>query len=155
MCQQIGYLHVRVLYLQMELFDTDRIRGCLEGKHIVLLGDSTMSETVHDLVLLVSGLANWPDQVDTYIYNATRYVSCPLKTLLWLYQPAHESEAAAAKCRGCLCSQQLTVMLQARQGLFRDLGPLQGHEAPSRSKGRDTSPAHRIGCQLPAAYLSP
>ena len=65
-----------MLCLQMELFDTDRIRGCLEGKHIVLLGDSTMSETVHDLVLLVSGLANWPDQVNTYIWNATRYVSC-------------------------------------------------------------------------------
>ena len=56
----------------MELFDADRVRGCLEGKHIVLLGDSTMSETVHDLVLLVSGLANWPDQVNTYVFNATR-----------------------------------------------------------------------------------
>ena len=58
--------------LQMELYDADRIRGCFEGKHVVLLGDSTMSETVHDLVLLVSGLANWPDQVNTYVYNATR-----------------------------------------------------------------------------------
>ncbi len=61
----------------MELFDADRVRVCLEGKHIVLLGDSTMSETVHDLVLLISGLARWPDQVNTYVYNATRYIFRP------------------------------------------------------------------------------
>ncbi|CAL5229711.1 g13084 [Coccomyxa viridis] len=66
-----GYLP-NALACQMELYDADRIRGCFEGKHVVLLGDSTMSETVHDLVLLVSGLANWPDQVNTYVYNATR-----------------------------------------------------------------------------------
>ena len=58
--------------LQLDLFDTDRARVCLEGKRIVLLGDSSMSETVHDLVLLISGLAHWPDQVNTYVYNATR-----------------------------------------------------------------------------------
>lgn len=61
-----------MLGVQMELFDADSARMCLEGKRIVLLGDSTMSETVHDLVLLISGLAHWPDQVDTYVYNATR-----------------------------------------------------------------------------------
>lgn len=59
--------------LQMELFDADAARLCLQGKRIVMLGDSTMTEAVHDLVMLISGLAHWPDQINTYVYNATRY----------------------------------------------------------------------------------
>lgn len=57
----------------MELFDADAARLCLQGKRILLLGDSTMTEAVHDLVMLISGLAHWPDQINTYVYNATRY----------------------------------------------------------------------------------
>ena len=59
--------------MQMELFDADAARLCLQGKRILLLGDSTMTEAVHDLVMLISGLAHWPDQINTYVYNATRY----------------------------------------------------------------------------------
>jgi hypothetical protein len=59
--------------LQMELFDADTTRLCLQGKRIVMLGESTMTEAAHDLVMLISGLANWPDQINTYVYNATRY----------------------------------------------------------------------------------
>ena len=111
----------------MELYDADRVRGCLEGKHIVLLGDSTMSETVHDLVLLVSGLANWPDQVNTYIYNATR--SAPSLAI----EAVHRSflaircwchiNTACVDVRSHLSPKELGL-LQARQGLLRDLGPL-------------------------------
>ncbi len=82
----------------MELYDADRIRECFEGKHVVLLGDSTMSETVHDLVLLVSGLANWPDQVNTYVYNATRYLSS-----LSLARPAQACPPGCHSNAACVC----------------------------------------------------
>lgn len=40
----------------MTLFDTAQARAALAGRHIVLLGDSTMGETHLDLGLLLSGV---------------------------------------------------------------------------------------------------
>ena len=59
---------------QMDLLDSARARKCLAGKYIVMLGDSTMSETMHDLVMLLSGLAVTRDAMSAYMTNATR---CP------------------------------------------------------------------------------
>lgn len=57
---------------QMKLVDTASAQRCLHGKYIVLLGDSTMTDTMHDFVMLLSGLANRPDELEAYTYNATR-----------------------------------------------------------------------------------
>lgn len=45
-----------VLEALPQLYDTGRARECLKNKHIVLLGDSLMAETFHDLVLLLLGI---------------------------------------------------------------------------------------------------
>lgn len=58
--------------LQMKLVDTASAQLCLQGKYVVLLGDSTMTDTMHDLVLLLSGLAARPEELEAYVYNATR-----------------------------------------------------------------------------------
>ena len=59
----------------MDLLDSARARECLSGIYMVMLGDSAVSETMHDLVMLLSGLAT-PDAMKTYIDNATRYACC-------------------------------------------------------------------------------
>ena len=58
--------------MQMELQDTASALRCLKGMRIVMLGDSTLTETMHDLVLLLSGLGSRPEEMAAYLYNATR-----------------------------------------------------------------------------------
>lgn len=56
----------------MNLIDAAAARECLAGKYVVMLGDSTMTETMHDLVLLLSGLATDHEAMQAYMANATR-----------------------------------------------------------------------------------
>ena len=56
----------------MKLIDSAEARKCLAGKYMVMLGDSTMTETMHDLVLLLSGLATDHEGMQAYMANATR-----------------------------------------------------------------------------------
>ena len=56
----------------MELVDTAGAHECLRGMRIVMLGDSTMTETMHDLVLLLAGLGSRPVEMADVIYKATR-----------------------------------------------------------------------------------
>lgn len=59
-------------HLQMKLHDTPGAQQCLKGKRVIMLGDSTLTETMHDLVLLLSGLGSQPADMAAYLYNATR-----------------------------------------------------------------------------------
>ncbi|KAK9919008.1 hypothetical protein WJX75_008663 [Coccomyxa subellipsoidea] len=71
-----GHLPAR-LACKMDLLDSARARKCLAGKYIVMLGDSTMSETMHDLVMLLSGLAVTQRAMSAYMTNATRQGGAP------------------------------------------------------------------------------
>lgn len=70
-----------VLYAQMDLLDSARARRCLSGTYMVMLGDSTMSETMHDLVMLLGGLATAPDAMKAYMENATRCACFPCQNV--------------------------------------------------------------------------
>ena len=56
----------------VRLFDTALCRQKLRNKCIVFLGDSTMQETMHDLVMLLSGLAADSNLLTDYIHTSTR-----------------------------------------------------------------------------------
>ncbi len=56
----------------MDLIDSARARKCLADKYVVMLGDSTMSETMHDLVMLLSGVAVNDKAMKEYMANGTR-----------------------------------------------------------------------------------
>ena len=56
----------------MALLDTARAHACLKGMRVVMLGDSTMTETMHDLALLLSGLGSQPEAMAEFLQNATR-----------------------------------------------------------------------------------
>ena len=60
----------------MELQDTARAQQCMQGMYMVFLGDSTMTETVHDIVMLLSGLSSQPEALAAFVYNATRCTLC-------------------------------------------------------------------------------
>jgi len=40
----------------MRLYDSKRLKTCLKGKNIVLIGDNLLKETTHDFIYLLSGL---------------------------------------------------------------------------------------------------
>lgn len=76
-CQSYDHLllmssHKDLLIAQVVLIDSARARKCLAEKYVVMLGDSTMSETMHDLVMLLSGLASNDEAMQEYMANATR-----------------------------------------------------------------------------------
>ncbi len=56
----------------LRLFDTAAARACLRGKRLVLLGDSTMAETAHDLAILLSGIATDSGRLHEHVNAATR-----------------------------------------------------------------------------------
>jgi hypothetical protein len=56
----------------IQLIDTIKARNCLTSKYIAILGDSTLSEVTHDLAILLSGMAKTPQELDKYLYRATR-----------------------------------------------------------------------------------
>ena len=53
-----------------KLYDSKKTAKCLQRKRIVLLGDSTMGETFHDLAILLSGIGKNKKELDTYIHQA-------------------------------------------------------------------------------------
>ena len=63
---------LRIKCAQMDLIDSARARKCLADKYVVMLGDSTMSETMHDLVMLLSGVAVNDTAMKEYMANGTR-----------------------------------------------------------------------------------
>lgn len=65
-------LNMDLLKAQVVLIDSVRARKCLADKYVVMLGDSTMSETMHDLVMLLSGVATKDEAMKEYMANATR-----------------------------------------------------------------------------------
>jgi hypothetical protein len=52
------------------VYDTLAARKCLRNKRVLLLGDSTMTETMHDLIIILSG-AN-VSEAEQYMHMATR-----------------------------------------------------------------------------------
>ncbi len=52
-----------------KLYDAASARLCLRGKTVLLLGDSTMTETAHDFAILLSGIAADPELMADYIMN--------------------------------------------------------------------------------------
>lgn len=52
------------------IYDTSRTRQCFQNKYIVLIGDSTVSELTHDLIILLNRLATDNDTA----FN--RYLDC-------------------------------------------------------------------------------
>lgn len=70
-------------------FTTTMTRQCLKNKKVVLLGDSTMTETTHDLSILLSGVTNVSD-IHAYMRAATRSHSTSLgDSTQILLQPNH------------------------------------------------------------------
>ena len=58
------------------LFDQSATRKCLTGKKLCVLGDSTIEETIHDMVVLLSGIGNDVNRVKTY-FDAMIYTNQP------------------------------------------------------------------------------
>ncbi|MEW5304821.1 MAG: hypothetical protein WDW36_007404 [Sanguina aurantia] len=55
---------------RMTLYDTDGVRKLMAGKRVTLLGDSSMAETAHDLVLLISGIGGSQELRMSYMQQA-------------------------------------------------------------------------------------
>lgn len=54
----VGALHVAIARSIPTWTDGERLRSCFGGKRVVLLGDSTMTEHVHMLLLILTGFAS-------------------------------------------------------------------------------------------------
>lgn len=54
------------------LFDSHAVKDCLSEQRVWLLGDSTMAETAHDLVALLSGQGGNLSFVNWYTHHSTR-----------------------------------------------------------------------------------
>ena len=55
------------------LYDTKITRECLRGKYAVILGDSSTTETVHDLIFLLSGLVTNSKMWGFYFQNVVNH----------------------------------------------------------------------------------
>lgn len=74
-----GAVVIRTLdkYPAFRFYDTAKASSCLEGKPLVILGDSTVEETVLDLALLLSGVSGYSGanegqtMLDDMVYNWT------------------------------------------------------------------------------------
>jgi len=53
------------------IFDSAATRNCLKGKRVVMLGDSTLTETMHDIEILLSGVAADSKQLNDYVFQLT------------------------------------------------------------------------------------
>ena len=60
--------YIKQHYPSFQFYDTLKTRRCLAGKKLLFLGDSTMSETVDDLIILLSGM-NIDHDHDYEIHN--------------------------------------------------------------------------------------
>ena len=51
------------------LYDTSKTRQCFKDKYIVILGDSSLIETTHDMILLLTKLADNDNLLHIYLTN--------------------------------------------------------------------------------------
>ena len=51
------------------LHDTSKIRQCFKDKYLVILGDSSLIETTHDMILLLTKLADNDNLLHKYLTN--------------------------------------------------------------------------------------
>lgn len=76
--------YIQQHYPTFQFYDTKKTRQCLSGKKLLFLGDSTMSETVDDLVILLSGMnidrskSHPHDTLETYVANVSKASYGPL-----------------------------------------------------------------------------
>ena len=65
--------HVTPLFIieHGKLFDKHRTEECLQGQHILFLGDSVMEELVFDLAILLSGVSRKESDLDNFIRKST------------------------------------------------------------------------------------
>jgi len=78
--------------LSNKLRGTKEARECLKGKKLLLLGDSTLGETAHDLAILLSGMARNRQRTEWYLSNATRLSTSVPRTYTL---PTGDPESAA------------------------------------------------------------
>ena len=71
----VSSLQLAQLGLSNKLRGTKEARDCLSGRKLLLLGDSTLGETAHDLAILLSGIGRDRERTEWYISNATRLSS--------------------------------------------------------------------------------
>lgn len=65
---------------ETRFWTADATTACLRGKRVLLLGDSTMAETVHDLTLLLAG---GPTQVDSQTFYRTSVTQLGVSNVTW------------------------------------------------------------------------
>ena len=63
--------HMKKFHPAFQFYGTDRTRRCLTGRKLLLLGDSMMTETLDDIVFLLSGMANDSQLVNSFTANLT------------------------------------------------------------------------------------
>lgn len=65
-----GFITKDIVEDVVVIYDTNRTRQCFQNKYIVLIGDSTVSELTHDLIILLNRLAT--DDIAAF----QRYLDC-------------------------------------------------------------------------------
>lgn len=82
-------------YESRQTFSVDTVRKCLSDKSWLFLGDSTMSEVMHDLALFLSATHGANETLD-YFSRATRFpgagVNSPIENTYVLKKGIHERE---------------------------------------------------------------
>jgi hypothetical protein len=63
--------HMHKFHPAFQFYGTERTRRCLTGRKLLLLGDSTMTETLDDIVFLLSGIANDSQLMNSFTANLT------------------------------------------------------------------------------------
>lgn len=57
-----------------KIYDTAATRKCFSNKKICMLGDSTLEETIHDIIVLLSGIGTNVSQVISHYFDVQREV---------------------------------------------------------------------------------
>ena len=57
------------------LYDTNKTRACLKDKYIVILGDSSMAETLHDIIFLLSRMVVHDDIFHRYLVKCVGHIT--------------------------------------------------------------------------------
>ena len=74
-----GYNHQMPVSLinSTTLYDTNKTRACLKDKYIVILGDSSMAETTHDIIFLLSRMLVHDDIFHRYLAKCVGHLTPP------------------------------------------------------------------------------
>ena len=59
------------------VYDTNKTRACLKDKYIVILGDSSMAETTHDIIFLLSRMVVHDDIFNRYLAKCVGHLTPP------------------------------------------------------------------------------